>query len=356
MGAMSVPRLVAIEATPSPEFVSRLSGIWERGDAAFPVDPRLPEDLRNQLRADLGVGDEVAEGDALVVATSGSTGRPKGVVLTHEALAAQARAVHTRLGVDRTVDSWCACLPLAHVGGLGVVVRALVDDVPLQVVPHLDPGAVDATLVSLVPTVLDRLEAGVAERFRWILLGGAPDTAERPANVLHTWGMTESGGGVVYGDRPLPGVEVRARDGELFIRSPGLLRCYRDGTDPKDSDGWYATGDLGSVTPDGRVKVVGRRDHLIITGGENVRPEAVETVIAEVSGVADVAVTGRADPEWGQRVVALVVPADPSTPPDLATLRDVVGNALGRHAAPRELELVDTIPRTTLGKIRRGAL
>lgn len=353
---MSSPRLVALDAVGDDRFVTRLARIWERGDAALPVDPRLPAENQHELCAAMRVGDEVTPGDALVVATSGSTGTPKGVVLTHDALAAQARAVHERLGVDRATDRWCACLPLAHVGGLGVVVRAMVDDVPLQVLPGFEADAVDATLVSLVPTVLDRLDAAAAARFRWIVLGGSGDPAERPDNVVRTWGMTESGGGVVYGDRPLPGVEVRAVDGELQIRSAGLLRCYRDGTDPKDADGWYATGDLGSVDDDGRVSVVGRRDHLIITGGENVWPEAVEAVLRALPGIADVAITGRHDPEWGQRVAALVVPTDASDPPDLERLRDAVGARLPRFAAPRELELVTTIPRTALGKIRRAEL
>jgi O-succinylbenzoic acid--CoA ligase len=353
---MSTPRLVTLDATGDPEFVTRLARIWDQGDAALPVDPRLPVDKQAELCHRMGVGDAVADGDALVVATSGSTGAAKGVVLTHDALAAQARAVHERLAVDRDSDRWCACLPLAHVGGLGVVVRALVDDVPLQVLPRFALDVVDANLISLVPTVLDRLDTAAVARFRWIVLGGSGDPVERPDNVVRTWGMTESGGGVVYGDRPLPGVEVRAVDGELHIRSAGLLRCYRDGTDPKDPDGWYATGDLGSVDTAGQVTVVGRRDHLIITGGENVWPESVEAVLRTLPGIADVAVTGRDDPEWGQRVVALVVPTEPSDPPDLASLRDAVGDAIARFAAPRELELVEAIPRTALGKIRRSDL
>jgi O-succinylbenzoic acid--CoA ligase len=350
------PRLVALDLPAGPEFVDELRRTWDRGDAALPLDQRLPRAMRDDLMTRLGVGDEVEPGDALVVATSGSTGAPKGVVLTHDALEAHATAVHARLAVDRARDRWTACLPLAHVGGLGVVVRALKDDVPLQVLPGYDDEAVEGTLISLVPTVVDRIPAARAERFRWIVLGGSGDARPRPANVVHTYGMTESGGGIVYGDRPLDGVEVKAVDGELHLRGPSLLRAYRDGRDPKDAGGWYATGDVGSVDAAGRVSVSGRRDHLVVTGGENVWPESVETVLRHAPGVADVAVTGRPDPEWGMRIVACVVPCDRTDPPTLEALRNWAKDRLPAFAAPREVELVAAIPRTALGKVRRGAL
>lgn len=349
-------RLVALDLPGGPGFVAALVRAWERGDAVLPLDQRLPRAARDRLAEDLRVGEEVEPGDALVVATSGSTGAPKGVVLTHASLAAHARAVHDRLQVDRATDRWVACLPLAHVGGLGVVVRALLDDVPLQVLPGFDTAIVDGSLISLVPTVLDRLLPAQVGDFRWVVLGGSGDSRTRPGNVVHTYGMTESGGGIVYGDRPLDGVELRAVDGALQIRSATLLRAYRDGTDPKDADGWYPTGDLGRVADDGTIHVHGRRDHLIITGGENVWPDPVEQVLAAVPGVADVAIGGRADPEWGQRVVAFVVPGDPSAPPSLEALRAAVKDVRPAHDAPRELVLVDAIPRTALGKVRRNAL
>ena len=351
---MPASRLVALDLPAGPEFVDELCRIWDRGDAVLPVDRRLPHASQAELASSLGVGEEVEPGDALVVATSGSTGTPKGVVLTHEALTAQAHAVHARLELDRTHDRWTACLPLAHVGGLGVVVRAIKDDVSLQVLPGYDDETVDGTLISLVPTILDRIPAGRADRFRWIVLGGSGDDVTRPSNLVHTYGMTETGGGVVYGDRPLEGVEVKAVDGELHLRSPSLLRTYRDGHDPKDAGGWYATGDLGAIDADGRVSVFGRRDHLVITGGENVWPEPVEAILGEAPGVADVVITGRADPEWGMRVVARIVPTNPADPPTLEALRSWAKERLPAFAAPREIELVESIPRTALGKIRRG--
>jgi O-succinylbenzoic acid--CoA ligase len=152
----------------------------------------------------------------------------------------------------------------------------------------------------------------------------------------------------------LEGVEIRADDrGQIWVRGPMLLRCYRDGTDPKDADGWFATGDLGEVFIDGSLEVSGRAGDLIITGGENVWPEPVERRLRAHPKVIDAAVVGRADPEWGQRVVALIVSDDP---PTLDELRDWVKTELPAHAAPKAIEPVSTLPRTAVGKLRRADL
>lgn len=348
-----MPSLVAITAEGTDGFVRELRAAWDRGDAVLPVDPRLPPPARDVLLARLGAGRPVDDGDAVVVATSGSTGDPKGVVLTFEALAAAARAVSARLAVDPAVDSWLACLPLSHVGGFGVVARALLTATPLTVRPAFDP-AVDATLVSLVPTLLDRVDTS---RFRVVLAGGAADRRVRAPNVVRTYGMTETGGGVVYDGVPLDGVEVRADlSGQLLVRGRMLLRCYRDGADPRDARGWLTTGDLGAVLADGRVVVHGRRSDLIVTGGENVWPADVEEALRSHPAVAEVAVVGRDDPEWGQRVVAVVVPAERAAPPTLADVRAWVKERRPAFAAPRELVLADALPRTGAGKVARDRL
>lgn len=340
-------RLVAIDRPGGLEFVSDLQRIWAAGDAAFPVDQRLPPQARRALVAAMRVDDAVEPGDALVVATSGSTGDPKGVVLTHDAIAASADATNARLGV-RPDDHWLACLPLSHVGGLSVVTRALRSGTTLSVHPRFDAAEVmdsGATLVSLVATALARIDPS---RFRTIVLGGSRPPDDRPANAVTTYGMTETGSGVVYDGLPLDGVEVDIRDGEVFLRGPMLMRSYRDGTDPKTADGWLPTGDLGGWLEDGRLHVDGRRGDLIITGGENVWPEAVERILLSHPGVADVLVRGRPDPEWGSLVETLVVTSDPTLTLDV--LRDHVKESAPAHMAPKLLTLVDRIPRTSLGK------
>jgi O-succinylbenzoic acid--CoA ligase len=167
--------------------------------------------------------------------------------------------------------------------------------------------------------------------------------------------MTETGSGVVYDGWPLDGVEVRIDpDGEIALRGPMLLRAYRPGGDPKDDAGWFRTGDAGALTPAGELQVFGRMAEVIRTGSEMVWPVAVEAVLRTHPGVAEVAVVGVTDPEWGERVVA-VVEADATHPPTLDELQELVRAELGPVAAPKELRLVGALPRTTVGKIRRDA-
>ena len=366
--------LVALALPGGPAFVTALQRVWAAGDAVFPLDLRLPPAQQRRVLAAMAParlvdaggsmvalegGRPVEAGDALVMATSGTTGEPKGVVLTHDAVAASARATSARLGA-RAADHWLSCLPLAHIGGLSVVTRALATGTGLTVLPSFSVEAVraavdgGANLVSLVPTALARVDPSW---FRVILLGGSRPPADRPPNALATYGMTETGSGVVYDGVPLDGVEIRIdASGAVHVRGPMLLRAYRHGVDPKDADGWLRTGDLGEWGPDGRLVVHGREGDLIVTGGENVWPEPVEALLARVPGVAEAAVAGVPDAEWGHAVTAFVVPLDPADPPSLDALRAAVKAGLPPWCAPRRLELVAARPRTALGKVRRADL
>jgi O-succinylbenzoic acid--CoA ligase len=372
-----VADLVAVNAEGTDAFVAALGRCWAAGEAVLPVDPRLPAGARHRLLERLGAtaeeapdgsrrhlgGNPAAPGDALVVATSGTTGDPKGVVLTHEALGAAASAVHARLGVDPGGDRWLACLPLAHLGGLGVVVRSLISGVPFEVASRPDPDTVagaarrGCTRVALVATAWARADTS---GYQTVLLGGAAaPSGDLPGNVVVTYGLTETGGGVVYDGVPLDGVEVDERDGHLWVRSATLARAYRT---PKGevpltgADGWFDTGDLGYLDADGQVVVEGRSDDAITTGGETVHPVAVETALGAHPGIAEVAVVGRPDDTWGEVVVAVVVPAHPDAPPDLGSLRDWVRQTLPAYAAPHHVEVVASLPRTALGKVARSEL
>ncbi len=314
----------------------------------------------NGRRGALDGGEPTEPGDALVMATSGTTGRPKGVVLTHAAIESSARATSARLGVDPGSHRWLACLPLNHIGGLAVVTRSLATATPFDVIAGFDADAVRELsgpdcFVSLVGAALKRTPASL---FHTVVLGGSAYPDGLPANVVGTYGMTETASGLVYDGVPLEGVEVRldGANSEICLRAPMLLRCYRDGTVPFDSEGWFRTGDAGSIRADGRLEVSGRIGDMIVSGGEKIWPAPIEDILRTHPNVADVAVAGRPDPEWGQRVVAWVVPVEGCPAPELAELRDLVGSHLARWAAPRELVVTGLIPRTSIGKIRRDAL
>jgi O-succinylbenzoic acid--CoA ligase len=397
-----VPELVALDLPGGIGFVDALQAIWDTGDAAAPLDPRLPATARqvllDALRPTRIVGSDgeqraladgigVEDGDALVVATSGTSGtsgRPKGVVLTHDAVAASAEATSARLGVDPARHTWMACLPLAHIGGLAVVTRSIVTGTPVVVLPGFEAETVEdagrsglVSHVSLVATALQRLDPSV---FTCVLLGGSRVPDVLPPNVVATYGMTETGSGVMYDGWPLEEVEVSFRpsqgagagaggeaspgggagtEEEILIRAPMLLRCYRDGDDgrvvgPDGARDWFATGDAGRLDADGKLVVSGRVADVITTGAEKVWPDAVERILMAHPGVAEVAVWKRPDPEWGERVVAWVVPVDDG--PLLDELRQMVADGIAPWAAPKELVLVDDLPRTAAGKVRRRAL
>ena len=348
---------VAIEAR-GQAFVDELLRTWDRGDAVLPVDPRLPAGAARRLTESLLAGGPAAPDVALVVATSGTTGEPKGVELTHAQLAASARATSAFLGVDPASHRWLACLPLAHVGGLSVVTRAHHTGTPLTVHDGFEAAAVDGaarsgcTHVSLVATAMARIDTAAWER---IVLGGSAPPADRPPNCVATYGLTETGSGVVYDGIPLDGVDVRIADGEILLRGPMIATSYRDGAPVVDPAGWLHTGDVGRFE-DGVLEVLGRRDDVIITGGENVHPEPVEQRLRAHPAVADVAVVGRPDDEWGQRVVAVVELADGAHPPSLDELRDWVRAELPAWSAPKELAIREALPRTAIGKIRRSVV
>ena len=356
-------RLVTVRR-PAPEAAGDIRAAWDAGDAVLVLDPRAPdsevERIVGQMQPAAGVAPEVAA----VVVTSGTSGAPKGVELTWDGLAASAAGIWEALEVGAG-DRWLACLPLHYVAGLAVLGRAWATGTPVTVLAGFEVAAVaaaDATLVSLVPTMLRRLrEAGVdTGRFRRVLLGGGP-VRERGPNVVATYGLTETWGGVVHDGHPLAGVELRLGDNdEIMVRAPMVMRGYRMAPEETfgafTAGGWLRTGDAGAIDPSGRLRVVDRLRDLIITGGVNVSPSEVEAVLARHPDVADVCVAGAADPEWGERVVAHVVPADPAEPPALEELRAFAGGELSAAKLPRQVVIATEIPRTAGGKPLRRLL
>jgi o-succinylbenzoate---CoA ligase len=361
------------------------------GPAILPLDPGLPEARVAALLdafapatvetpggterwppSDGGAGagavavpDEVA----VVIATSGSTGEPKGVQLTAGALLHSARASLDRIGA-RAGERWLCPLPASHVAGLGILVRSLVSGTTPVLVAGTDGmGQAGCAYVSLVPTQLRRLLAAGADLagFATILLGGAAVPAgllaaarSVGARVVTTYGMSETCGGCVYDGVPLAGVSARTgAGGRIALTGPVLFSGYRlrpDLTRQAMADGWFVTSDIGAVDAAGRLSVRGRADEMINTGGEKVAPGEVAAALEGCPGVREAAVIGQPDPEWGERVTAVVVPDDPAHPPDLAALRTAVTGRLPRYAAPRALVLVADMPLLASGKPDLAAL
>ena len=369
-------RLIALDMPASKTFVNLVQRTWSNGDAVLPIDQRLPLGGKKAIldamapseiidssftSSSLTNGSPVQDGDALVIASSGSTGSAKGIIHTHSSLLAAAQASASRLQLTSD-DHWLVCIPVSHVGGFSVIARALHTGAALTLHPTFDAVAVQeasqngATHTSLVATALSRIDPSL---FRAILLGGSSAPANLPSNVITTYGMTETGGGVVYNGQPLDNVEIKIVDDEIFLRCPMLMRTYRDDQTISREDGWYATGDLGEIDDNGKLSVYGRKTDLIITGGENVWPSVVEDSLNSHPIVNQVAVRGMPDAVWGQRVVAYVVLNDSNQTSEVKLLSDIrehVKQTLPAFCAPQQIVVLSEIPRTSLGKVDIQAL
>jgi O-succinylbenzoic acid--CoA ligase len=364
-----MPKLVALELTNGRELFDHIIKIEQSGDAFCVLDPRDTPQRRELVLAALapthlvnsdGVYElpgspGVSEGDGAVVITSGSSGTPKAAVLTWDAL--QASATMTTVALSRSgVPTWWANLTPVHIGGLAVYLRCLYSGVdPVFAASPTEALELGATHVSVVRTQLVRDDYS---SFEVVLLGGGTPPSRVPANVVTTYGMTETGSGIVYDGRALSDVSLRIVDGEIHVASPTLFRGYRRGNDPtyRDDRGtrWFATGDSGELT-NGTLSVFGRQAYVIVTGGEKVWPEDLESLFSDIDGVDDVAVIGRPDPEWGQRVV-LVCVTERNSGEILRGAQDKAREVIGRWAAPKEIFTVAKIPRTSNGKIARHEL
>jgi o-succinylbenzoate---CoA ligase len=372
---MSRP-LHAVILPPGPLLARRLEAALDGGGPAIcPLSPALPEPALDAILDALApAAVETPEGAAArgggrpteaaaLIATSGSTGRPKIVELSAEAMIRSATATLDRIGAAPG-DRWLCCLPTDHIAGVQVLTRSIVAGTTPVVHERFSPAdAVTAGVqhVSVVPTQLRRMLDQDLSVFSSILLGGAatpPDllAAARAAGgrVLTTYGMSETCGGCIYDGVPLDGVSVAVGDdGRIRLAGPVLFDGYRlrpDLTSAALDDGWFVTSDLGAVE-DGVLRVRGRADDVIVTGGEKVVAGEVEQLLRTHPGVEDVVVVGRPDPEWGEVVTAVVV-----GPATLGELRDHVRAALPAHAAPRVVERVPEIPLLASGKPDRVRL
>ena len=325
----------------------------------------VSDQSQRELEPDLG-------GAALVVFTSGTTGNPRGVRLTKGNLEAASRGSIEHLGHGPT-DTWLLTMPLTHVGGLSIPVRSACAGGAVRMVPGfetdriIDAVAQGVTLMSLVPTMLRRLlDHGLdaARSLRAILLGGGPipaglleEAAEVGLPVLPTYGMTETFGQVAtlrpgsplsHRAHPLPGVDIEiTQEGRIAVRgdqvSPGYLG------EPDRRSEWLVTSDLGEILDDGSLRVVGRADEVIITGGVNVNPRRIEDVVLGHPDVADVVVVGIPDREWGMAIVAIYVGEV-----DIDALSEWARQRLSGPLLPKSWKRVNRIPQLSIGKPDRS--
>ena len=307
----------------------------------------------------------------LLIETSGSTGRPKGVVLPRRAVLASVEASARRLGAT---GRWLLALPSSYVAGVQVIVRSLVAGHEPVVVDGLDIGRAVAadndgtpTFASLVPTQLHRIvgdpeQVAALARCHAVLVGGGGldrevrrRAEEQGVRVVATYGSSETAGGCVYDGMPLDGVGVTiGAEGRVRIAGPTLFSHYAD--DPELTaesvvDGWFLTSDAGRFDEDGRLQVIGRVDDVVVSGGVKVPVTAVARRLREHLLVTDAEVLGVPDPEWGQRVVAVVVGNVRE-----AELRDWVSLEHPRSWAPREFRWVESLPLLPNGKVDRQAV
>ncbi|HMQ31115.1 MAG TPA: acyl-CoA synthetase [Chloroflexaceae bacterium] len=397
--ADSEPRAVVADA----EGAARLAELG--GDP--PVLTADPGQLAPPAAAERGQAGPLATsapGDLAILAyTSGTTGRAKGAMLTHGALAANSAAVCAAWRWT-AADRLLLVLPLFHIHGLGVGVHGtLMAGASLVLRPRFDPAEALAdlaggacTMFFGVPTIYTRLiqEAGgrrqVTEGVRLFVSGSAPLSPQTFADfealfgqrILERYGMTETGMNLTNpyaGERrpgtvggPFPGqqarvVDPRAREplpdgevGEIQVRGPHLFAGYwRNPAATAEvlaPDGWFSTGDLGWRSADGYYTLTGRARELIISGGYNVYPREVEELLLAHPAVAECAVLGLPDPDFGERVVAAVVPADPAAPPTQAELDAFCREGLAAYKRPRELHLLDALPRNAMGKVQKHEL
>ena len=336
-------------------------------------DERQTSVLTTSLRA----GEEIDDDVAVVMPTSGTTGVPKGAMLTAAALMASAEATYARLGGP---GRWLLALPAYHVAGLQVLVRSVVAGVePIAVSASFDTGELASAVASLgssrrfaslVTAQLDKAlrdpgASAALASLDAVLIGGGPmpaGLAEKAAaadiSVVRTYGMSETAGGCVYDGVPLDGVRVRIDDGRVVLGGATVGKGYRNpvSPDPISEPGWFCTDDLGAVDDSGMLTVLGRVDDAISTGGLTVLPHLVEAVLAGHPGVADCAVFGVPDERLGQRVVAALVLAPGRAAPTPAELRSHVEQTLDATATPREIHVVDELPRLGIGKVDRRML
>ncbi len=373
-----------------------LATLGNESQSGEPVLCELPEsDISLRTLIDL------SETQAILY-TSGTTGQPKGAIITYGMQ--WWNAVGSALNLGHALDDcWLACLPLYHIGGLSILMRSVIYGISVIVHEKFDPARINrsimeegVTIISVVAVMLQRMlrelesegsEARYPASLRCVLLGGGPAPLplleacmQRNIPVIQTYGLTESCSQAVTlapqdairklgsAGRPLLPIQLRilhenrpaapGEPGEICLQGPTITPGYADrpeATAKAWRDGWFATGDIGYLDSDGYLFVLDRRADLIISGGENVYPAEIESVLLSHPGVEEAGVCGQPDAQWGQVPIAFVVPR-PGVRLRPDELLDYLAQKLARYKRPRAIHIVHQLPRTSSGKLLRREL
>jgi acyl-CoA synthetase (AMP-forming)/AMP-acid ligase II len=325
---LTMADVITLPAIPSHAFIAQFFNALRQNKSLFLVNPKIPN-LPTIT---------TAPPRSILLMTSGSTGTPKIAVLSFESLLANAESAIPFLDL-RAGDKWRLTLPLYHVGGLGILLRCHLAGATVCLHDHPD-----ITHLSYVPTHLYRASP-VYKRLRCLLLGGAPISQPFPHFPIYTtYGLTEMSSMVTLNGQILPNREVKlAPDGEIFVKGPCLFTQYLN---EEPITGWFATKDIGYFQ-DGKLEILGRKDWMFISGGENIQPEEIERHLLPLS----VVIAARHCPEFGFRPVAIT-----QTPCSLSDLHALLKDKLPRYKWPIDLYFVDEIPLKPNGKINRFIL
>ncbi len=387
---------VAMNMRPGREKIILVHALMKTGAVLLPISPKLsPEERGRALEAcdvtvDLDDPGKLTQTEADMpmlgehdmadphcrILTSGSTGHPHPVSLTYGNHLFSAMGSAFNIGVDPS-DRWLCALPTSHISGLSIVMRSVIYGTAMVLHDRFDPAAVaeaieddGVNVISMVSTMLLRLldqDVDISAP-RAILVGGGPvppsalaEALDRGARVIQTYGLTETCSQVTTLEvaearrkvgsvgRPLLTSHLRIQDREILVQGPTVS------AGALDADGWLHTGDVGWIDDDGFLYVQGRTDDMIVTGGENVIPAEVEDVLVQHPEIIEAAVIGRPDPEWQQAVTAVLVARD-GVEVNIETVRSHCDGKLAPYKIPKQVEVVDELPRTPSGKLHRAAL
>jgi O-succinylbenzoic acid--CoA ligase len=364
------------------------------GETAVDLLPEKKVELRSQI--DLGM-------TQAIIYTSGTTGHPKGAIITYGMQWWNAIGSALNLGLQAE-DHWLACLPLFHIGGLSILWRSAIYGISVTLYERFDAEEIDhelqsgsITIISVVAVMVQRLlavrdahnpKSGYPAAVRCMLLGGGPipatlieDCVQRQLPIVQTYGMTESCSQAVTvspkdivrkpgsAGFPLAPVQMEIRkedgilaeigiEGEIWLRGPTITPGYAGKQNHHNShlkDRWFATGDIGYIDSDGYLYVLDRRADLIISGGENIYPAEIESVLLTHPSIAEAGVRGGQDEQWGQVPIAFVRLKEnaQATPGELIAF---ASQHLANYKVPRQIFLVESLPRNATGKLLRRLL